>query len=132
MATEKMATIEVDEDNMEQIADEAATLYLTSISSEWGVYHWAKSFPRYFEIWFFEPYFGFLCGYAPNQKMKQYNIYSKVQVIWFFLVGYDWLHVGLGHLTTDAPCKFLGTNLQRFKPKLSFRCSCNSDGIHWW
>ena len=34
MATEKMATIEVDEDNMEQIADEAATLYLTSISSE--------------------------------------------------------------------------------------------------
>jgi hypothetical protein len=29
-----MVTIEVDEDNMEEIADEAATLYLTSMLSE--------------------------------------------------------------------------------------------------
>ena len=33
-ATEQMTTIEVDEDNMEQVAVEAATLYLTNLLAD--------------------------------------------------------------------------------------------------
>lgn len=95
-----MVTIEVDEDNMEEIADEAATLYLTSMLSEWGAYYWAKSLPRFVSYDSLNPFFSFWA--CPQPKDKTVFV-VQVNQVFCFLRGYDWLPVGLWHLTMDAP-----------------------------
>jgi hypothetical protein len=96
-----MVTIEVDEDNMEEIADEAATLYLTSMLSEWGAYYRAKSLPRFVSYDSLNPFF-FPFGHVPNQKMKQYLWFksTKYFAFWGGMTGslsgsgiWQWMHL---------------------------------------
>lgn len=109
-----MVTIEVDEDNMEEIADEAATLYLTSMLSEWGAYYWAKSLPRFVSYDSLNPIFFFLLGMSPTKRWNSICGSSQPSIL---LSEGVWL-APCRALASDNGCtwKFLGTNLQRVKP----------------